>query len=241
MIETALRSELDRLFAVPDAQPDWQRVLRDAGISQREPPRRPLFGFRRARTLVLAFALLALVMGGLAVAGTHGWGPLSRIAAADHTQTRQDVLDPALTAELQQHTPSTLRFLFGTSRLVGQLPDGRRVYVISTSTQELCVLVTRQTRLGSFGCGNPLTQTQPTTITSECRICNGPNATPPLIYGIAQNGITAVTFIAKGKPKTVPVKNNVWAYEGTNRALDSLTVRYTDGTTRTLTHGVAQG
>ena len=65
---------------------------------------------------------------------------------------------------------------------------------------------------------------------------NGPGATPPLSYGIAQDGISAVSFIAEGKETTVPVKNNVWAYEGRNQALRSITVHYANGTTQTLTH-----
>jgi hypothetical protein len=32
----------------------------------------------------------------------------------------------------------------------------------------------------------------------------------------------------------VPVKNNVWAYEGSNSALDSLTVHFDDGSTETI-------
>ena len=65
---------------------------------------------------------------------------------------------------------------------------------------------------------------------------NGPHATPPLTYGVAQNGITAVSFKAHGHETTVPVKNNVWAYEGQNGALRLLTVHYANGTTRTLVH-----
>jgi hypothetical protein len=161
------------------------------------------------------------------------------IGAANHAQTAQDVLDPAVVTQLtqlQRRSPLARHFLFDTSRLIGQLPSSRRVYVIATTTNDLCVVVTKNSRLDTLGCGNPLTQTEPTTITSEDRVVNGPHATPPLIYGIAQDDITAVSFIADGSEKTVPVTNNVWAYEGHNQALTSLTVHYTNGTTRTLTH-----
>jgi hypothetical protein len=33
---------------------------------------------------------------------------------------------------------------------------------------------------------------------------------------------------------TVPVKNNVWAYEGDNSAIGSLTVHFHDGSTETI-------
>jgi hypothetical protein len=180
------------------------------------------------------------VVGGAAVAGTRGWGPFAGIAAANHAQTAQDVLAPAVVAQLAQvphRSHFGPRFVFDSSRLVGQFSDGGRLYVISTTKGDLCIVVVKNaTRLASVGCGNPLTQTKPTTVTTEDLVVNGPNATTPLTYGIAQDAVSAVSFIAEGKETTVPVKNNVWVYEGRNQALRSLTVHYTNGTTRTLSH-----
>jgi hypothetical protein len=42
------------------------------------------------------------------------------------------------------------------------------------------------------------------------RVKNGPHATPALNYGIAPNGITAVSFRGGGRKHTVQVKNNIW-------------------------------
>jgi len=34
----------------------------------------------------------------------------------------------------------------------------------------------------------------------------------------------------------VPVKNNVWFYEGNSNVLASITIHYANGNTRTITH-----
>ena len=59
---------------------------------------------------------------------------------------------------------------------------------------------------------------------------------PPISYGIARNGITSLSFRAGGSEVTVPVTDNVWAYEGESAVLSSVTIHYTDGRSMTLTH-----
>jgi hypothetical protein len=87
----------------------------------------------------------------------------------------------------------------------------------------------------AVGCGDPLNQNEPTTTASV-----HPNAaTPPLAYGIAIDGVVSISFTAGEGETTVPVEENVWAYEGPSNALQSLTVHYADGTSQTLTDGRA--
>ena len=119
-----------------------------------------------------------------------------------------------------------------TARLVGQLPDGHNIYVLSTTTDELCIVIDQMGAL----LGAPPSPSDPTTIATFDDVVNGPNATPPISWGIAKDGITAVSFMGGGNEQTVPVVNNVWAYEGENSALQSITVHYADGTTQTITH-----
>lgn len=57
---------------------------------------------------------------------------------------------------------------------------------------------------------------------------------PPISYGIARDGITAVSFTALGREQTVPVTNNVWFYEGRSNMGASITIHYANGSTRTL-------
>lgn len=196
---------------------------------------------RNRRMIGAALVAAALMAGGAAIAG--GVNPFAGIGTADHAQTGADVLDPATAATVERmnahrgnnHFPGGGRLLPESARLVGELSSGNRFYVIATSTNELCVMIQQHTGSGdtAVGCGDPLSQTQPTTLMS---IQPNPE-TPPLTFGVARDDVTAVSFMAEGSEQTVPVKNNVWAYEGSSGALSSITVHYADGSTQTIGHG----
>jgi hypothetical protein len=210
-----------------------------APLATVEPVRRTS---RRRNRRMIGAALVAAVLtaGGAAIAG--GVNPFAGIGAADHPQTGADVLDPATAATVERmnaHRSNNQfpegRLLPETARLVGELSSGNRFYVITTSTNALCVMIQQQAGSGgsAIGCGAPLSQTQPTTLMS----IQTNQETPPLTFGVAQDDVTAVSFMAKGSEQTVPVKNNVWAYEGSSGALSSLTVHFADGSTETIGHG----
>lgn len=207
---------------------------------------------KRLRRRVLITAVAATVLIGAGVAIADGLNPFTGIGAANHSPSSQDALDPAsltlikhvndTAAGLATHTGlPAVSVLPETARLISELPSGRRIYVLSTTSDELCVLTTpppntTNDSMRGISCGNPLSQDQPTTIESEDQVVNGPNATPPLTYGVARDDVTAVSFMADGGEQTIPVKDNVWAYEGRNSADESLTVHYADGSVQTLDH-----
>ena len=200
--------------------------------------------------LLVSTAFAALLLAGTGVAIADGINPFAGIGAANHSQSAQDVLDPAsltlverfnsTAARQASHTGvAAMTVLPDTARLVGQLPSGRQFYVLGTTTSQLCILTAPPPRnssdkTASIGCGDPLDQNKPTTIESQDEVVNGPDATPPLTFGVARDDVAAVSFVAGGTEQTVPVKNNVWAFEGQNSALESLTVHYSDGSEQTL-------
>jgi hypothetical protein len=224
-----------------------------APLNRVEPVTLPRRKRTRRPVLIAGFLAAALLATGVAIA--EGVNPFAGIGAADHAQTPQDVLDPAtaaliqsynavVAAQIQSHNAhagsncsqlfpdSSLQLLPDTARLIGQLPSGRSIYVVTTTSKdELCLVVDQ----ASVGCGAPLTQTEPTTIETFDQVVNGPDATPPLAFGVAQDGITAVSFMGGGSEHTVPITNNVWAYEG-DSDLRTITVHYADGTTQTISH-----
>ncbi len=58
----------------------------------------------------------------------------------------------------------------------------------------------------------PLSQTHP--ITTTLTDPDGIGGVPPVTYGVARDGITAVLFNVSGRPVNVPVRDNFFAYEG---------------------------
>jgi hypothetical protein len=191
-------------------------------------------GRRKWLTLAIALGLAALVGGGVAFATRIG--PFSGISAADHPRRTQDVLDPAVVAQLRaDEAPGGDQI--GTrdvtsARLVGSLPSGRHVYVVTTSKGRLCVVVARLAE----SCGSPLTQTEPVTFTVVDR--DGPGGEPAVAYGVARDGVKSVSFTVGGRRETVPVRANMFAYQGPafvgSDSFSTVTVTLENGATRAI-------
>ena len=81
-----------------------------------------------------------------------------------------------------------------------------------------------------MGCGSPLTQSQPSTAATFARN----QSSPAISWGITLDSVAAVSFMADGHEVTVPVNNNVWAYEGATPTLGTLTAHFKDGSTETI-------
>lgn len=196
---------------------------------------------RRPLILVAVVALAVLAAAGIALAA--GLGPFAGITAADHPRGSEDTLSPALLAEiahlneLENRAAEPLNQAIGqllpdSARLVSQLSAGDRLYAVATSTGELCVLdqgPQGARAQGGISCGDPLNQAQPTT---EETIQADPE-TPPLTFGVARDDVVAVSFVVNGSEQTIPVKDNVWAYQGAAN-LPPLTIHFADGSTQQL-------
>jgi hypothetical protein len=175
----------------------------------------------------------AVVVGALALTGVgiaDGLGAFNGISAADHPQIGADVLDPQTVAKLQQTCGSKnvtgfyrpqCHLVLDSARLIGQLPSGHNLYVITDTHGDLCVvnpgiLMT---------CGKGLSPSRPITATSIGQ----------LTFGVARDGVTAVSFQRAGSEVTVPVKDNVWVYKGVSLPeAGALTAHFDNGMTVTL-------
>ena len=104
---------------------------------------------RRWKPSVLVLAVLfVLGVGGVAVAGS--WNPLSAIGAADRPAEPADTPSADLVAQLrafEQRSPGWVSaigdLLDGQARLLGQLPNGEKVYAVPTSKGKLCLVSER--------------------------------------------------------------------------------------------------
>jgi hypothetical protein len=182
---------------------------------------------------IIAFAVVVVLgVGGVAVAAS--WNPLSAIGSADRPAEPTDTLGPAVIEQLRRNeaTPPGWISPIGTrlvdeARLLGELPDGHKVYAVPTSKGKLCILVAESVE----SCGDPLTRERPITFTLSK---TGPSS-PHVIWGATANAVVSVSFEVGGQPVTVPVKNNFYAWEGqpTERlsGVSPATVTFSDGTT----------
>ena len=199
---------------------------------------RPVPVRRRRQPWRIAWAAAALALVFVGAAYAAGFNPLPGISAAAHPATSSDALPPALTAHIAEFSSSMERMGHGrllpdTARFITELPSGMRFYTIATSAGGLCLATVRSPGGNGLECGDSLSQSRPITLASE----RTNRATPPVSYGLAMDGVTAVSFKAHGHETAVPVKNNVWAYEGQNGALRSVTVHWRNGSTQTLVDG----
>ncbi len=189
---------------------------------------------RRRRLLVYAALAVALIVSGLALAGSLN--PLRGIGAADHAQTPGDALDESVQAQLRADLvpPGGVDQiggrLTGSSRLVGVLPSGRKVYVVPTTKGRLCVLVAGLAE----SCGSPLSQQEPVTFTTTWEH----PGEPAYAYGIARDGVESVSFNAGSRRVTVPVDHNLFAYQSEPRdspaGFGAITVTLADGTVQSV-------
>jgi hypothetical protein len=229
-VEPLIVSELGRLLPLPDGgRADWSDVLRRADFMRARRRWRPV--------LVTAVVVAALVGVGVAIAA--GLGAFNGISAAEHPQSPADRIDPKLLAEINAANSArgaAGQLLPDSARLVKQLSDDVRIYAVATKDGQLCVLAERlpnndgKDDAAGMGCGSPLTQSQPSTAATFARN----EASPAISWGIALDSVAAVSFMAGGHEVTVPVNNNVWAYEGAAPTHGSLTAHFKDGSTETI-------
>lgn len=198
--------------------------------------------------LIAAVVVLAFAGTGVAIAnslGAFSGGVFNGMHAARHPRTADDVIDPATRAYMERTNckqpdgracaPMMVGIRFGTSRHIAQLPGGQNLYVFKTSWRGLCYVVGPQPH-GQFNCSRPLSRSHPST---AWFYSNRPHISDWFTFGIALDGVTAVSFDSNGQEVTVPVKDNTWTYRGgsveDNMQVQTLplTAHFADGRTVT--------
>ena len=202
---------------------------------------------RRLRRPVIAAAIVAAALALAGVAIAAGLGAFNGIAAAQHPQTAADIIDPATRAymecsppdgssstSVQPCMPVIHGLLFDTARVVGHLPSGQNIYVVTTTSNSLCYIVGPPHP--EWNCEDPLSRSHPSTVFAYTQ-----DGEPWTIVGVALDGVTSVSFDEDGQKVTLPVKDNVWTYqtdtaEAFYYAGSKLTVHFADGTTVVQTY-----
>jgi hypothetical protein len=195
--------------------------------------------------VAVAVTLAALAGAGVAIAATLG--AFNGIGSVQHPQTPADVIGDPATADFLQGGSGTQPHPRGlqldTTRLVGQFPDGQKVYVITGRLNDLCTVVGPPNY--QAWCGDPLSSAHPVTMHVYDYGNNDPT-TRWMNFGLAIDGVTSVSFRttlltadgeATGPEVTVPVNNNFWTYASNTTVppdiLQPVTAHFADGTTVT--------
>ena len=218
------------LLAIADALVETQR---GESVS-------PTVTTRRWKPLLVAVVVTA-ALAGAGVAIADGLGAFNGIGAAQHPQTGADVIDPATQAYMEgqdcnnlpsqpsPHCMPVIRgLLFDTARVVGQIPSGQNIYVISTKSDSLCFVVGPPQP--EWNCEDPLSRSHPSVVFPYTQ-----DGAPYTVVGIALDGVTTVSFNEDGQDVTLPVKDNVWTWQtdssdGLASPMSSLTAHFADGT-----------
>jgi hypothetical protein len=220
---------------VPEISLDELAITIEFYAGPAQPRRRSARHRRRPWRFAWTAAALVLVFVGAAYAA--GLNPFAGISAADHPPTSNDTLPASLTAHIAEFSSGIERYGHGrllpdTARFITQVPSGMRFYTIATSAGGVCLATVRSSGSNSLECGDSLNRSRPITIGSE----RTNRASPPVSYGLATDGVTGVSFMAGGTETTVPVRDNVWAYEG-RANLRSITVHWQNGSTQRVIDG----
>jgi hypothetical protein len=190
--------------------------------------------------------VLALAGTGVAIAdglGAFTGGPFNGISTAHHPRTGEDVIDPVTRAYMERtnckqpdgHScaPMMVGMRLDTSRRIAQLPGGQNLYVFKTTWKGLCFVVGPPPH-PEFNCSRPLSHSHPSTVWFDS---TGPHIADWFTFGIALDGLTAVSFEPNGQDLTLSVKDNVWTYRsdsfGAMTALQGLplTAHFANGRT----------
>lgn len=168
----------------------------------------------RRPVLVAAIVTVGLALTGVAIADAVG--AFNGIGAAQRQQNGADVLDSRVASCPNDGSASVYdpfcHLVPSSVRLIGTLAGGRKMYVVTDTRGDLCVV--DEGRTISTSCGPPLSGSHPITGTLSN---NSPTTGGEFVAGgVAMNDVTSVSFVptpGDGSEVTVPVENNVWLYE----------------------------
>jgi hypothetical protein len=180
---------------------------------------RPTIGRRFAVAASCALVAIALPAIALALRGSSA-SPASTSATGIGavSSSRETALDAASASTERMLnargflTATAGARLLSEARTVPVTVAGSRLYLVPTEKGKLCLF------LEVYGetCSDPIGAANPALIVAEDR--DGPGGAGPLVYGVAMDGVSSVTFELGGRRATVHVAQNTFVYRGDSAA-----------------------
>jgi hypothetical protein len=97
--------------------------------------------------------------------------------------------------------------LLEQARLLPTSISGRHLYLVPSTSGDICMFV--QAKIEA--CTSPLTASHPALFSVVDP--DGPGGTGPVVFGVAKDGVSTISFTVAGVEQTVPVKGNVFEYQ----------------------------
>lgn len=205
----------------------------------------------RTKALVVVALVAVAASVALALRPFGGGAPsastaLRGLSAAEHARTGASQLPLAVVHQINRWNAQAarahadrprfdraVRILPSTARILGKMPDGRPIVVLSDNFGEICLF-------GGLtgGCGPPPSRSDPIIFGSPAAPLFGGSH---YFGGIAIDGVTSVSFRGWNKNTTLPVKHNLFVDEtphSTATLIQCLSAHFADGSTyRASTQG----
>lgn len=248
--EGSLHSTLVQLVPALDEAPDWEDVLRRAGVSRHPaaaaevsplPRRLPTLRFGRRRVTIAAIAFAMAVAGTASAVAYHYLGPspgfTAGISAFDRlppvTAAPAGIPSVGLDRSAAYAGISPAQAVARLRLLQSGLSQGD-LYAFEGDNGTVCVFLT-----GHFGKCLSSSNTRATEAHAGvlATISPGyPNESPAVVAVVADN-VAAVDLVIDGAARNIPIVNNsIYAELGGLKPTDtiSLNVRYADNSERTF-------
>jgi hypothetical protein len=193
----------------------------------------PIFNRRFKRLLLFAIVASLAVIATSAIAlsansPSPGVDPLQGISAAANAPVGVTSASArAMLTSLAGQSGPLASQLLDQARLLPAAVSGQDLYLIPSTSGDLCVFLDAT----SEACTSPLTDSDPAFFSVVD--VNAPGGSGPLVFGVARDDVTEVSFSVAGQAETVPVQNNVFSYQATSAvdagAITDPTATFTDG------------
>lgn len=165
---------------------------------------------------VICTSAIALSSSGARSSGN----PLQGISTAENAAA--GLTDTAATAALNSLKSEDSGPIAGQeldqARLLPASVSGHRLYLVPSTSGDLCMFVQSMIE----ACTSPLTASHPALFSVVDP--DGPAGTGPLVFGVAEDGVSSISFDIAGVKQTVPVAGNVFEYQaGSSVNADDIT------------------
>lgn len=166
---------------------------------------------KRSMILLVVGSVAAISTSAIALSSSgsrNAGNPLEGIGAAESAPAgvTDSTAASALNALKTRESGPVAGQELDQARLLPTSVSGHRIYLVPSTSGDLCMFVASTIE----ACTSPLSASHPALFSVVD--ADGPGGTGPLVFGVAEDGVSAISFSVAGVMETVPVSGNVFEY-----------------------------